>query len=132
MAVDKLHLKFSDAPRMKARIHVLSASGLLPSLTSKQPGGQTLEGGEWFLTLANANAPSGTTASAGIHEIKDTKFTGKGPSPDFYRSFELDVQFPENSLLTVGVASVYVFVFFERKKKKFRYVCNIMCCTVVL
>lgn len=100
--VDQLHLKFLNAPRMKARVHVFSASGLLPSLISGQSG--QVETSEWYLTLRNAGSQIGAGAT-GVHDIKDTKFTGKGFAPDFYRSFELDVQFPENALLTLGVAS---------------------------
>lgn len=42
---------------------------------------------------------------SGVHEIRDSRFCGRGFAPDFYRSFELDCEFPNDSLLSLGIAS---------------------------
>jgi hypothetical protein len=80
---------------LKVRVHVKNATGLCTSQKDE---------GEWFLVVKSSNNQPNTSNK--IYEIKDVHHTRKGFAPDFYRSFELDAEFPQNAILTVGISTV--------------------------
>ncbi|XP_053992661.1 uncharacterized protein LOC128883859 isoform X2 [Hylaeus volcanicus] len=92
--VDKLRKQLSTGP-LKVRVHVKNATGLCTSANDE---------GEWFLVVKYGYGTPKTNNK--INEIKDVYNTRKGLAPDFYRSFELDAEFPQNAILTIGISTV--------------------------